>query len=136
MPIDTNVSQLVINKLTKAQYDEAAAAGEINETELYFITDGGNSTGATTFRIWQNVVSFTIIDTYGGVGDETTLGDFTIPEGYTWRDFCGSSHNPSGAYAIDNGRVWHNAGYNVYDSDWNMCQADDLIISATYKITA
>ena len=33
---DTNLTQLVINKLTKAQYNE----GIINDDELYFVTDG------------------------------------------------------------------------------------------------
>ena len=39
MPTDINVSQLVINKLTQAQFNEAQAAGNISESELYFITD-------------------------------------------------------------------------------------------------
>lgn len=33
---DTNLTQLVINKLTEAQYNE----GIINDNELYFVTDG------------------------------------------------------------------------------------------------
>lgn len=40
MATDTNLNQLVINKLTKAQYQEAKEAGSIVETELYMITDG------------------------------------------------------------------------------------------------
>ena len=40
MATDTNLSQLVINKLTKAQYQEAKNAGSIIETEIYMITDG------------------------------------------------------------------------------------------------
>ena len=39
MATDTNLSQLVINKLTKAQYQEAKEAGSIVETEIYMITD-------------------------------------------------------------------------------------------------
>ena len=39
MPTDINVSQLIINKLTQAQYNEAQAAGNISESELYFVTD-------------------------------------------------------------------------------------------------
>ena len=39
MPTDINVSQLIINKLTQAQYNEAQSAGNISESELYFITD-------------------------------------------------------------------------------------------------
>ncbi len=41
MATDINVSQLIINKLTQAQYDEAKAAGNISESELYFVTDDG-----------------------------------------------------------------------------------------------
>ena len=31
--------RMVINKLTRAQYDEALGKGEISDTELYFVTD-------------------------------------------------------------------------------------------------
>lgn len=37
--IETPLSELIINKLTKDQYVEAAEQEEINEDELYFITD-------------------------------------------------------------------------------------------------
>ena len=39
MAIDTNVDKLVINKLTKAQYQEAQKAGSIVDTEIYMLTD-------------------------------------------------------------------------------------------------
>lgn len=39
MATDTNLNQLVINKLTKAQYQEAKKAGSIVETEMYMIID-------------------------------------------------------------------------------------------------
>lgn len=39
MATDINLSQLVINKLTKAQYKAAKDAGSIVETELYMIAD-------------------------------------------------------------------------------------------------
>lgn len=42
MATDKQISQLIINKLTQAQYDAAEAAGNINEDELYFITDATN----------------------------------------------------------------------------------------------
>ena len=45
MATDTNINQLVINKLTRAQYAEAKEAGLINETELYMITDADESGG-------------------------------------------------------------------------------------------
>jgi translation initiation factor 6 (eIF-6) len=37
--ITDNLSTLKINKLTKAQYDSALAAGTINDTELYLVPD-------------------------------------------------------------------------------------------------
>lgn len=40
MATDINVSQLVINKMTQAQYQAAKEAGTVVETELYMITDG------------------------------------------------------------------------------------------------
>lgn len=43
MATDTNLSQLVINKLTKAQYQEAKNAGSIVETEIYMIIDDGDN---------------------------------------------------------------------------------------------
>lgn len=39
MAIDTDLNSLIINELTKAKYDELAAAGLINENELYIVTD-------------------------------------------------------------------------------------------------
>ena len=45
---NTKVNQLNINMLTRAQYDEANAKGQINTTELYMITDE-TETGSGTF---------------------------------------------------------------------------------------
>ena len=39
MATDTKTDNLIINRLTKAQYDEAWAAGTLSDTELYIITD-------------------------------------------------------------------------------------------------
>lgn len=39
MAIDADLHSLVINELTKAQYDELAAQGLISENELYIVTD-------------------------------------------------------------------------------------------------
>lgn len=39
MATDTDLHSLVINELTKAQYDELAAQGLISENELYIVTD-------------------------------------------------------------------------------------------------
>lgn len=39
MAQDTNIDNLIINKMTKAQYDELDADEQINDEELYMITD-------------------------------------------------------------------------------------------------
>lgn len=66
MATDTRISQLIINKLTKAQYDEAKAAGNISDVELYFITD---DTGITPDAIAaQPVIT-------GNPGDFVVIGD-------------------------------------------------------------
>ena len=36
---ETLTDQMVVNKLTRAQYDTALSAGEISDTELYLVTD-------------------------------------------------------------------------------------------------
>ena len=53
MATDTNLNQLVINKLTKAQYQEAKEAGSIVETELYMITDDGIPSHTKTDHEWN-----------------------------------------------------------------------------------
>ena len=40
MPTTTDITTLKINYLTKAQYEQALAQGQINENELYFTPDG------------------------------------------------------------------------------------------------
>ena len=42
---ETLVPQLIINQLTQAQYDAALQNNEINDNELYFITDSRQSGG-------------------------------------------------------------------------------------------
>ena len=49
MTTDTRISELIINKLTKAQYDAAVAAGQISETELYAVTDDDTYVDMETF---------------------------------------------------------------------------------------
>jgi hypothetical protein len=43
MSTDTITSQLVINKLTQAQYDTLDNNNQLNDNELYFVTDGSLS---------------------------------------------------------------------------------------------
>lgn len=47
MATDTQLSQLIINRLTKAQFNEAKAAGQIVDTELYMITDDEGESNAS-----------------------------------------------------------------------------------------
>lgn len=44
MPVDTNLSSLVINKLTTAQYQELVENDQVNENELYLTTDSSYPT--------------------------------------------------------------------------------------------
>ena len=69
MATDTNLSQLVINKLTKAQYQEAKNAGSIVETEIYMIIDeneGGDGRIATSVSLssssWSNLLQTVVVD--------------------------------------------------------------------------
>lgn len=48
MATDTNLNQLVINKLTRAQYEAAKNAGQTVNTELYMITDDESITVDST----------------------------------------------------------------------------------------
>ena len=61
MATDTNLNQLVINKLTKAQYQEAKEAGSIVETEIYMIIDDGASGDGSISNI-DDVVLITVDD--------------------------------------------------------------------------
>ena len=51
MATDTNLNQLVINKLTQEQYNSAKNAGQIVETELYMITDSAGSIPTKTSEL-------------------------------------------------------------------------------------
>lgn len=44
----TNLQELLINYLTQAQYDNALAAGTIDENQLYFISDKLSGTNIIT----------------------------------------------------------------------------------------
>ena len=39
MATDTNINNLIINKLTLSQYEALIVGGQINQNELYMITD-------------------------------------------------------------------------------------------------
>ena len=56
--VTTNLQELLINYLTQAQYDNALAAGTIDENQLYFISDklsGTNIITSTSQPLEQSV---------------------------------------------------------------------------------
>ena len=56
--VTTNLQELLINYLTQAQYDNALAAGTIDENQLYFISDklsGTNIITSATQPLGQSV---------------------------------------------------------------------------------
>ena len=61
MPTATykDVSNLVINRLTKAQYDALTTAGSIQSDQLYMITDESYYTVAELDAIYQKILSAT-----------------------------------------------------------------------------
>lgn len=46
--VTTNLQELLINYLTQSQYDNALAAGTIDENQLYFISDKLSGTNIIT----------------------------------------------------------------------------------------
>lgn len=61
---DTTVTNLIINTLTKSQYDELQTAGTLSDTELYFTSDESELEGYATIAY---------VDAQ--IGDITTLLD-------------------------------------------------------------
>lgn len=70
MAVDTNVSQLIINKMSAEQYKEAREAGTLSSTELYFVeedavAEGGGGSGGGLKRAarvvtTENAVSLSV----------------------------------------------------------------------------
>lgn len=60
---ETNVSNLRINKLTRAQYEEALAAGNISDTELYMTIDGSTEQSILTQTPMSTGASIELKDT-------------------------------------------------------------------------
>ena len=48
MAVDTNASQLIINKMSAEQYKEAKEAGALSNTELYFVREDADSVQTMT----------------------------------------------------------------------------------------
>lgn len=71
MPTTTNMEQLVINKLTKEQYNQALEDDLIIDNELYFVTDDTKEPS-----ISGNVGDFLVI----GEGGKIVAKSFDIAE--------------------------------------------------------
>jgi hypothetical protein len=66
MPTDKQLDNLVINKLSKAKYQELQNSNSINENELYFITDSDDAAQKQD-KITGNVGDFVVIGEDGNV---------------------------------------------------------------------
>lgn len=70
--ITTDLTTLKINKLTKAQYEAALAAGNINENELYMTPESETTGGASSFVAEYNVTSYKDIEDAYNAGNIIT----------------------------------------------------------------
>ena len=82
MATETNLTNLVINELTRAQYDAAKSAGTINDDEIYLITDETGLTydeelSTTSENAVQNKVIKAAIDGIKYAGASTAGGAAT-----------------------------------------------------------
>jgi hypothetical protein len=75
---ETLTDQMVVNKLTRAQYDTALSAGEISDTELYLVTDDEDAVpnSALMAEVGRNHWNGKIV--YAS-GDTLTLTDTLAP---------------------------------------------------------
>lgn len=70
---DVNVNELVINKLTKSQYDSLSTSGRISSTELYMITDEDTSGNGSSVKFTPSLTSGNLIGTLNIDGTDTQL---------------------------------------------------------------
>lgn len=107
MATDTTVNNLIINKLTKAQYDAIASP---SDTELYLVPDGipvvtqtasSVSINPNCLNQWGEIASLTI--TLATPSDATIVNEYMIeftsgstattlsmPSSVEWAESCGS----------------------------------------------
>ncbi len=87
------------------------------------------------FRIWDipaRMITFTIEHDYGET-DHDYIGTFTVPEGYTWYEFCNSEYNPNNAFSADEDYVYVDNG-NLLDPDYIVSGNDIIIANGTYVV--
>ena len=83
MTVDTRIQELIINKLTKEQYDAAMAAGQISDTEFYAVTDEDTYVDVNTFTNAmtnkQDVINASnklAVEYVNGLANVATSGDY------------------------------------------------------------
>ena len=77
--VDTNVKELIINELTKAQYDAAVQAGLINENELYMVTDESYPTSEELVAGYQPLINSSnklSVANISGLANVATTGEY------------------------------------------------------------
>ena len=94
--IDSRVNDLVINSLTKEQYDAALEAGTISDTELYMITDVEYPTTTDIANMIANYTPTNNLSTVATTGEYSDLlNKPTIDQTYN-----GSSANAQSGTAV------------------------------------
>ena len=105
---DTNVNDLIINKLTKAQFDELNASGSLSDTELYYITDEDRYVKSDNLKTinGQSLIGTGDItisgDSGAGIDDSTISTTSTYSSSKIDTTYLKA---PEGVLNIENGRV-------------------------------
>ena len=99
--IDSRVNDLVINSLTKEQYDAALEAGTISDTELYMITDVEYPTTTDIANMIANYTPTNNLSTVATTGEYSDLlNKPTIP--VVEQSYNASSVNAQSGVAVAN----------------------------------
>ena len=97
---DTKVQELIINELTKEQYDQLKDSGLVNDNELYMVTDEDYITPEemeTALEDKQNVLT-------AGNGIDITNDVISANLDITWGDISGNIVDQSDLEAVLNGK--------------------------------
>ena len=78
---ETNIEQLVINRMTQEQYDAAKEAGTLNDKELYMTPASGESNNGLVL----NTNGDTVTITQNGVDVTATIKRLMLKD-MTWAD--------------------------------------------------
>lgn len=137
MATDTNLNQLVINKLTRAQYEAAKNAGQTVNTELYMITDADSevitpeSIGAATsnhthdnYSTATNLIDGSAEGSLRMIGTSQENSDYTIGE-YSFAE--GELTCAEGYSAHAEGILTHASGVGAH------AEGEDTVASGDYS---